>query len=338
MVSKMSNLYLSQELYNEEFKEQFLEMYRSDNNDDNAVQDEEKKEKKTHIAYRYVFQRSYKTEQKLKKDVYDFNDKELYSLIRSYKNGSHAAVQSTISVLKKYLDYCVERGFIRVNLLQDLSGYDDYQQFVDQVTTEQKYIDREQFEQMIAECLNYQDAFPLAMCFYGFRGEGCCEIVNLKVTDVDVENKKIFISSRNESYDIDDYLLNIIINTTKEDEYTKKLTDAKTVLKSDANKIYPNDYVMRIGSSMDNEPVSSINVTARLNRVKEYAGKRFQRLTPKSIWESGLLDKAKSILEQKGDVEKEDWIALGKLYGYEALYWSKYRQKLTPFLTKKISD
>ena len=66
----MSNLYLSQEIYNEEHKNKFLKEYEVGN-------------KKTSVFYRYIFQRAFKTETQLDKDIYDFNDEELYSLIRS---------------------------------------------------------------------------------------------------------------------------------------------------------------------------------------------------------------------------------------------------------------
>ena len=103
-------------------------------------------------------------------------------------------------------------------------------------------------------------------------------------------------------------------------------------MKSDAGKLYSNDYVMRVASKNVNEPASSINITSRLNRVKGYAGKQFQYLTITSIWYSGMLDRAKTILAEKGEVSKEDWIEIGNLYGYDSIYWSKNRQRFEPFL------
>ncbi len=48
---------------------------------------------------------------------------------------------------------------------------------------------------MIDGCLNYQDAYPLAMLYYGFKGEEYKEIRNLKVAHINRIASTIYIES-----------------------------------------------------------------------------------------------------------------------------------------------
>lgn len=324
----MSNKYLSQELYNEEFKNGFLDAYKSSKTKGDD-------EKKTSTSYRYIFQKSFTTESQLGKDIYDFNDAELNTLLHSYNNGSVYVVSSTVSILRQYLDYCVSKGYIRVNLLQDLSGYDDFEKFVDKNTQQNKYISREEFERIIDDCINAQDAYPIAMAYYGFKGEDCCEITNLKTEHVNRIESSIYIENRNKTFDIDEFLMNIIIDAIEETEYKKNLTDGATAPKTDSFVIFPNDYVMRVANCEDNSPAKGSNIGARLKRVKTYTGNAYITIT--SIWYSGMLDKAREMYAEKGEMNKEDWIQIGEMYGVAAEYWSKTRQRFESMLTAKDS-
>jgi len=310
------NKFLSQVLYNEELKNKFLDEYKRPNK---VVQ--------TLIFYRYIFQIAYATEQQLEKDIYDFNDKELRSLIGSYKNGSLTAVQSVISVLKKYLDFCVSKGYIRTNLLQDISGHDDYMQFVDKNVQKNKYITMEELEHMVSSCMNYQDAIIPAMLFYGFKGEDCSEIVNLKNEHVNKTENKIYIEGRDQWFNIDDFLMDIIINAMDEREYNKSNGDDTVTMKSRYYNIHQTDYVLRVAARDNgNEPIKPINLTSRINRIKTFFGNSYLTIT--SIWYSGMLDMAKDIKAEKGVVEKEDWININIRFGFDASYWSVTKQRL----------
>lgn len=330
VVIQMSNLYRNQELYNKDLKFKFLK-------ESTSCENIEEQKKGTVIFYKYVFQISSTTEDKLNKDIYDFKDHELRSLLNSYKNGSITSAQSVKSVLKQYLDYCVHNGYIEVNLLQDLSGYDDLIQFVDKTAQEQKYISREQFEELIIKSINFQDKFSIAMPWYGFKGEKNCEIINLKVSDVNEAETTIYIENRNKIYKIDDYLMNIIIGAIKEDEYKKLLLIEDSKSHNNINcKIYPNDYVMRVSGKQVNEPAKQINVISRLNRIREDFGNEY--LTTTSILNSGMLEELKKVYAKKGELEKKDWVDIGERYGYKEVYWSKNKQKFKDLIVEKKED
>lgn len=314
------NKYLSQVLYNEEHKNKFLSEY---NRNDKVVT--------TTIFYKYIFQISYVTETQLGKDIYDFNDKELRALISSYRNGTVAIVASIISVLKKYLDFCVNKGYIRVNLLQDISGYEDYMQFVDKNVQKNKYITREELENIIGHCANYQDAIVPALVFYGFKGEDYSEIVNLKHEHVDRIENKVYIEGRDQWFEVDEFLIELLVNAMDELVYDKANGDSDIQMKSRYYNIYPTDYVLKVAARDNgNTPIKAINLTARLNRIKMFWGNPYLTLT--SIWYSGMLDMAKKIKEEKNEVEKEDWININERFGFNAVYWTVTKQRLLPLM------
>jgi hypothetical protein len=115
-------------------------------------------------------------------------------------------------------------------------------------------------------------------------------------------------------------------------------------MKVKSYKIYPTDYVLKISARDNgNEPIKPINLTARLSRIKDFWGNPYLTLT--SIWYSGMLDMAKTILEEKKArhesqntimkqiiLEKEDWIKIHERFGCGAIYWHLTRQRLEGML------
>jgi hypothetical protein len=311
------NKFLSQTLYNEDLKNKFLNEYGTG----------------TTIFYKYVFQISHATETQLDKDIYEFNDQQLRSLIGSYKNGSLTAVQSVVSVLKKYLDFCVNHGYIRINLLQDLSGYNDYIEFVDKTAQKNKYISKAELENIVGHCSNYQDAIIPVLMFYGIKGEDCSEAINLKHTHINKMENKIYIEGRDQWIDVDDFCMDILINAMEETQYNKSNGDENVTMKSRIYNIYPTDYVLKVAARDNgNEPIKPINLTSRLNRIKELWGNPYLTLT--SIWYSGMLEMAKNIQKEKNitELEKEDYIKINERFGFSAGYWHVSKQRLQEML------
>lgn len=308
----MGNQYLSQILFNEKLKNEFIESYMLNTNNNTAV------------LYKYIFQKSYEKETQLNKDIYKFNDEELRNLILSYENGSEDAVATNVSVLRRYLDFCIEKEYINLNLLQDFSSK-TYSMFVDKTAQHRKIIDREQFEKMVAYCENYQDKYVIAMPFYGFSGEEYCEITNLKISDVHFQSNTIHIKNRNKDYNIDDYLMNIISGAINEKEY-KNLNNVRI------SQLHENDYVARVIYKNANDPIDKSLVVSRFMRARKNIGNPFLTLT--SLKNSGMIDSLKGILADKKELTREDWIEVGEVYGYDEKFVSKNKRRFESFLLK----
>lgn len=306
-------------MYNQDFKNRFLENYSAS----------------TQIYYKYILQKSYETESMLNKDIYEMDNNELDSLLKSYCNGSVQAVASVLSVLKIYLDFANKEGYIetKVNYLQGIGGYEDLLKYVDVNIQGKKYVTRAELEEIAGSCVNAQDALCLILPFEGVKGEDAEEIINLKESDVGFISNELTLTKNNgetRKIIVSDLAIDYIRRALDEEFYYKNNGEDSPDLKSNHYVITKTDYVLRVAARQCEGAIKATNITARLNRIKQYWGNQYWTVT--GMWYSGMLDMAKQIKEEKGELDKEDWIVINERFGYSAGYWTKTKARLQEML------
>lgn len=311
------NKLLSGDLYNQDLKERFLEQYPD----------------KTRKFYRYVLAKAFETEYALKKDIYDFSDEESDKLLYKYNNGSIQSLQTVNCVLKQYVDYCVDKGygFKKENYFDISRNYEDLQKYIK--IEDQSYISRETLEDIVGKCVNAQDAVIFCLLYDSVKGENAEEIVNLKVDDCNFSTNTLKLTRNNgdtRTIQASDLTMSIIREAILEQNYIKNNGVDSPDMRAKTYKIIHTDYVVRISARDSGGKINPVNVIARINRMKMWYGN--PHLTVTNIWLSGMLDRLKTIKEEKGELTKQDYLDVNRMFGYEDSYWFKTKIRLEQFL------
>ena len=295
--------------------------------------------------YLYIFVKSYETENQLGKDICSFNNSELDSLIKSYNNESVHSVYTIVSVLRKYIEFCDKEGYVTTNMnyLNSVGGYKDMFQYVSITANKHKYISQHDLTELIALCINAQDAVIFALLFNGVKGEACEEIVNLKLIDCNFKKNELTLTKNDgttRKIIVSNQTMTLIKDANKETEYMKNNGEVAGLgLKTNIYKIIPNEYILRISARADNGAIKPFNIISRLNRVKECYGNPY--LTVTNIWMSGMINKAIQIVETKlGEatlqtiktLTKADYVKINIDFGYSEVYWYKTRQLVETYV------
>ena len=281
-------------IYNPELKEQFL----------NTINE------KTRQSYRRIFTITFKHELMLNKDINQFSLKEIEKVLWSFKSRTRNTIESYGRIISSYLNWCVKIGLISKNVMEDMKP-DDFEKFIHD---EPSYISEEQLRKIEDMCNNYQDAAILRLLFIGVGGKRLSEIRNLKVSDVDFENKRlrlIDVLKEDEKgaplkyterfIDVDERTLSLIKGASNQKIYLKRNGE---ITPTEHNNIRPftdlvqNDYVIRPSiTKTDNyyAPVDKFVIYRRLNMIKDTLG--LDRFNAKFIQQSGMLYFANKIVE-----------------------------------------
>jgi site-specific recombinase XerD len=321
-------------MYNKELKERFLKRYP----------------KKTQKFYRYVFHKSFDSEEQLKKDLYQMTNDQLINCIKSFSNASVQSVYSVISIIRLYIAFCSKKGLIttKVNYLDSIGGYKDIKKFLDVQAHQNKYINIMQLHELCDLCINSQDAIIPALLFEGIKGEQCHEIVNLKIQDCNFQTNELTLTSHEDTkrtITVTNFTMELIQDAYNEKQYVKNNGDeGMGIMTSPVYKIQPNEYILRISARDEQGAINPCNIIARINRIKSFYGNLY--LTATNLWISGMIHHCIEILKEKyketevnidniKQLTKEDYLTVNKKFGYADVYWYKIKEKFETCLIMK---
>lgn len=276
-----------------------------------------------------LFFSTYEVEYEAKKDLYEFGLEEINTLLRSYQSTSINSMNVRISLLKKYVDFCIRHNF-RSNPINFFEGLDSLD-YVSKNMWEYKYPSKEILLNICEWLPTAQMALLLIIPFLGIVGKQTCEIRNLKETDIDLENKSITVR---EYDDVDSKTGEIIHHNERivkiDDEfipYIKRAMDDtvlyETPKKDDDNnitrksKISPlNPYLIKRSNrkaSKKHEPIGNSGFCSRFAHLKAvFQGEPWlvSKLTTITLEHSGMMEELRLIEAEKGELDKEDYMAL----------------------------
>jgi hypothetical protein len=274
--------------------------------------------------YRYILRKAEKTELALDKDIHNMNVDELHNLLHSYGFKTKESANIGVTTIRRYIDFCIEQGYVpsRINFLDAIGG-SDLERFVDVSAKEQRiisYDDLLEVEEL--RCENAQDAVIPELIFMGLKGEALSELINLKVTDVKPD--RIILPNREISIDLRTY--KIIQDAIDETAYQRSNGEPSESSRFNEYIINPTEYVIRVAGSTKGGKINYQSLMMRLSRLKEYFGNDYLNATV--LHYSGMVHKAKQIIQDKGTITKEDYADIGKIYDYEDWYIVKNKVEL----------
>lgn len=279
----------------------------------------EKQLKSTRNYYAYVLRLADEFEVKLGKSIYDFNNEERDELlIVQYKNKNTWSLQTVLSPLKTYVDFCVSKNLVRhmENRFAAIlpSNYDYY---VNDQAKENSYIPLSECRQLQLLLKNKQDRLILELFSLGVRGRTekgntLEEMVNLKVKDVKW-NEKVLVLTRNDGeiryIEVDNYTLDLIRQTIDSTFYVanngfKKRPNENGIYEKTTRGqiINPTDYVFRVPGKNKYGKTDYQLFASRIQRIQKWLEKPY--LTISNLYFSSIIDYAKKLKEEKGELTR----------------------------------
>ncbi|KEK23872.1 phage lytic cycle repressor MrpR family protein [Bacillus gaemokensis] len=178
---------ITEGFYNESFKVTFIE----------SMINEYTEESIKNIAI--IFDRTASVEEKLGKDLYDFDTDELTEAFVALKSKTVRSLQNYVSKIKQYVDFALKQGVTAYNF-NHATSYNTQKKIEKYVDEEANMIfDMEEIMDMAEYSDNAQDGVILALTFDGVSfKDNYTELVELTEKQVDFENSVINLPERTE--------------------------------------------------------------------------------------------------------------------------------------------
>lgn len=261
-----------------------------------------------------------KFENAINKSVYNFNLAEVDELIENeFVHKSIASIRSSISYIKKYINYCIEHNLTVLNPFEIIV---DYSQYVDKNAMENKYLTYDEVQDIENKIVNFNDKCMLELLFNGLKPE---ELVELKEMDIDFDERSILAIDKNGNhrkiFGCSDRCFELLKYTINQQTYL--LNNGCSYSRKDPNKQYKNGLGVRelafpnsiyifktAGSKKDDTPMETKGLQARVRVIREWVGNQY--LTVTNLYFSGILHEAYNIMKQN-DVKELDRYTVARI-------------------------
>lgn len=280
--------------FNEPLKRKFLEdMVKNENISEETAKN-----------YERILLLTSELEKKLNKDLNEFDFKELETVLYNYKSNNRNTIETYARIISSYLNWSVKSNLIQHNELEHLKPDD----FVKYLLEGEIYYTEKQLRRWENRMENYQDAVIVRLLFLGVGGKQLSELRNLKISDVDRENKKIrLVNTLTEDkatglpikYGIryldikDEYTFDLIEGAFNQRTYMKRnaeVSEGNENRSIGALDLVINNYVVRSSITKTENfsyPVDKFVIYRRIQMLSEVFG--IANFTAKLIQRSGMV-------------------------------------------------
>jgi hypothetical protein len=292
----------------------------------------------------YTFQKARILEDEKGKDICHFNFDELGELWSSFRAKSFAAITTKVSIIVKYIDFCIDKGLADVNYnwAKMYFNEDGLRPYVSKVAIGNKIIDKETLEDIIDFCANAQDAVIFALLFEGVKGRPIQEnafeeVRNLRMVDCNTDTNDIILrqdDGKTRVIQISERTMNLIVDAYNQQTYLRKNGESTAKLKE--IEMIDTGYVLKLGdigknSNSSEDRISHQVLFRRLKNIAKAYGNSF--LTPTNIYMSGMVDYAQRLQTEKGvELDNNDYIHICEKYGIDPKRWYKIKVEIKQYL------
>jgi site-specific recombinase XerD len=276
-------------------------------------------------------------ENAMQKSVYNFSYEETYELLAAkFRNTSLGSIAKNVSIIRKYVDFCLSKGLVSHNENRfDIFDRDMMEEFLSEGVMQYKYITRDELEVYKSRLENEQDKCMLELFYCGVRGrtqKGATleELINLKIDpySVAVKNNVLeLVKNNGESrlITVSTETMALVLEAYHQEYYiTNNGDDSSRVLELMINKF--DNYVFRVPGKTRFQQFSSQTVNGRMLKIQRWCGNNF--LTVFNLYMSGMIDKAVAIHKEFGSVSNEDYLRICGEHGYGGTDPERYMWKL----------
>lgn len=292
-------------IFNVETKEEFLKAFDVEG---------------TRKNYLRIFTKTEPIEEKLGKDLYEFNEKELNKLLRAFDSKNRATLESYGRYVSSYLNWAVEKELTDVNLLEKLKP-NDFLQFV---VNEEKYLTERYLTRLESQMENYQDAVISRLIFEGVGGKGFSELLNLKEEDVDFDKNILhLVEDTNKGkverdLKVSTHTIEIIKGALNQKKYAKR--NGNSVGRGSFLELKDNGYVIKtaVTNAETDEATGIDTIYRRLRVIEQDLG--LDSFKAKFIQRSGILNMASKIAKKGVRVDSDILKQIAKRYKINTIH------------------
>lgn len=287
--------------------------------------------KSTRTFYSYVLGQADEFESEIDKSIFNFNIEDRDELLMiKFKNKSPWAFKSNLTPLKKYVDFCIMKKLVKHNENRFATILPkDYENYVNVQAMEGSYIPKSEVRELQKSLKNEQDQLILELLSWGIRGRTekgntLEELVNLKVQDVRWNEKILYLINNDGELryiDVDDYTIDLIKRTINKGFYffknglKGKRNELGVYEKSEKGSIInESEYVFRVPGKNKFGKTDHQFFEGRIQRIQTWLEKPY--LTISNLYFSAMIDYAKKLKEEKGELTKEDYIKINERFQY----------------------
>ncbi|HHV98177.1 MAG TPA: hypothetical protein GXX36_01160 [Clostridiaceae bacterium] len=286
------------------------------------------KPSKTARSNRFVLKFVDEFEQLIGKKIYNMSYGELQELIAQFKNSSLATITKNVSILRKYIDFCIEKNIVS-HMENRLAVFtrQKAREFVSRQATEYKYITREELMKYQDMLVNEQDVALLEAVYNGIRGrteEGATleELINLQIDEKssNFRNNVLELVKNNgnkRSIQVSDRTMQILLDAKKQEFYLSNNGEKSEIMRGGIRRTPINqvgNYVFRVPGSKKYELINPVLINSRMGKIQRWIGNKY--VTIHSLYMSGMISMAKDLLAQKGKLTRDDYVSICERYDY----------------------
>ncbi|MBD1379124.1 phage lytic cycle repressor MrpR family protein [Metabacillus arenae] len=312
-------------IYNEDIKNKFLETFPETTSD----------------IYKYLFYRSYDTEDILGRDLYTFTSDEIKDVLINANHTTLNAVRLSHQVISTYLQWAAENGLSETNInLAKTIKTDELRNFIDK--SRKLYLSEEEIIDIEDHLVNYQDKALIRLIFEGVNGFQHSEILNLVPENFNEDTNELKLKDDKygkRTIKVSDRCINIVKKAANETEYHMKNGEAQG--RRSTVKLAENYHVIKTKvTRVENFKRADRHLVYRaLTSISEFF--KLPYLSPKNIEKSGMLKMAHDI-NPSGDLTNEELTKIAdhfnvrtvKINGREIYNYSLLRE----FINKENID
>ena len=324
---------------------------------DNELKMEYLNEKPTKTAKSdaFVLRLADEYEELINKSLYNMSYSELNQLLAwKFKNSTSKAISKNISVLKTYVDFCIDKNMV-VHGENRFAAFtlEDFSNFINKQAVKMRFLTKEELENSKNILYNAQDKLLLELLFTGIKGrptqEGTLEeIINLRWRDVDEGNRTIILTQNDGKHrileDVPASTIGMIKDAYNQEYYTENNGKMTNNLRLSAPKDFlinhVEDYVLRIPGKNRYLRFGTSLLNSRLRKIQKYLDNHY--ITYISLYMSGMFNMLLEIQHEKGELTKDDYLVVCNRFNYafnedngEGRYWSILRTSYNEFLEVK---
>jgi integrase len=267
---------MSEVMYNMEQKERYL---------DNC-----KYEDTTIETIKIIFRASADVEKFYNTDVSLFNRLQVYDFLKKLNAKSRNYLRSACIYLSDYYNWCYSEHLVPTNIIGNQFDVNMTRGLIEEIIPREmlanKYFTQEELIEYINNQKDVSNKFILYALYLGVKGEEYQELINLKMEDLDEQNKVLrLITGR--TIQVDDLFIDLMKQTNDSNFYYAD--GVKKILRNGANEYLPSRYVLKqCKTGTSDSPITKGILQPRLGVIKEASGNQY--LTVSVIYKNGLIN------------------------------------------------
>jgi len=249
---------------------------------------------------RVIFNATELAEETTGMDLANFNKPQIVNLLKSFNSKSPRRLDGNCIYLSDYYKWCLNNGIVSsvVNPYDKNMVEDIIDLIIPIADLNNKYFTKLDVLDYMYSIPDVTNQFMLYGLFSGVKGKNNCELVNLKIEDLDEENKTVTLITGRVIH-VDDLFIKLMKLANDAEEYYYD-----GVVKDAVNGSYPytyvqNGYVLKQCQFGEFGKTVGVGITnPRFNIIKTQSGNNF--VSASTIYKNGLINYIKEKFDAQG--------------------------------------